>query len=107
MYSLTLRIFMTALSIEERLEKLEAQMQKRIERQNLFSELLYQQAQMQPSILYLAVPNASENSAIVQALSPLLELWNQQYQQILAELHQDDEVGREYVRSLQNLFEQK
>ena len=78
---------MTALSIEGRLEKLEAQMQQ--------------------SILCFAVPNASENSAIVQALSPLLERWNQQYQQILAELHQDDEVGRKYVRSLQNLLELK
>ncbi|MEX4373609.1 hypothetical protein MY539_01670 [Haemophilus influenzae] len=45
---------MTALSIEERLEKLEAQMQMRIERQNLLSELIYQQAKLQSTILYLS-----------------------------------------------------
>lgn len=95
---------MTALSFEERLAKLERQMQKRIDRQNLLFNLLYQQAQVQRSIVGLAVPNASENSAILQALSPLLEQYAQNYQQILDELPPDDIQGREYVRSLQDLL---
>lgn len=95
---------MTALSFEERLAKLERQMQKRIDRQNLLFNLLYQQAQVQRSILGLAVPNASENSAILQALSPLLEQYAQNYQQILDELPPDDVQGREYVCSLKDLL---
>lgn len=95
---------MTALTLEERLAQLERQMQKRIDRQNLLFNLLYQQAQVQRSIVGLAVPNASENSAILQALSPLLEQYAQNYQQILDELPPDDVQGREYVRSLQDLL---
>lgn len=97
---------MTALSIEERLEKLEVQMQKRIERQNLLSELIYQQAKLQGTILYLS--KKREAFLYVEpSFSPLLEQQRALYAQILAELPQDDEQGREYVRSLQDLFEQK
>jgi hypothetical protein len=97
---------MTALSIEERLEKLEVQMQKRIERQNLLSELIYQQAKLQGTILYLS--KKRESFLYVEpSFSPLLEQQRALYAQILAELPQDDEQGREYVRSLQDLFEQK
>lgn len=95
---------MTELSVEQRLEQLETQMQKRIDRQNLIMQLLQQQAQIQRSILGLAVPNASENSAVFQVLSPLLAQYAQNYQQILDELPPDDIQGREYVRSLQDLL---
>nr|DAR92055.1 MAG TPA: hypothetical protein [Caudoviricetes sp.] len=97
---------MTALSIEERLEKLEAQMQKRIERQNLLSELIYQQAKLQSTILYLSKKREAFLH-VEPSFSPLLEQQRALYAQILAELPQDDEQGREYVRSLQNLFGQK
>lgn len=95
---------MTELSVEQRLEQLETQMQKRIDRQNLIMQLLQQQAQIQRSILGLAVPNASENSAVFQVLSPLLAQYAQGYQQILDSLPPDDVQGREYVRSLQDLL---
>lgn len=97
---------MTALSIEERLSKLEAQMQKRIERQNLLSELIYQQAKLQGTILYLSKKREAF-LYVAPSFSPLLEQQRALYAQILAELPQDDEQGREYVRSLQDLFELK
>ena len=97
---------MTALSIEERLSKLEAQMQKRIERQNLLSELIYQQAKLQGTILYLSKKREAFLH-VEPSFSPLLEQQRALYAQILAELPKDDEQGREYVRSLQNLFELK
>lgn len=97
---------MTALSIEERLEKLEAQMQNRIERQNLLSKLIYQQAELQGTILYLS--KKREAFLHVQpSFSPLLEQQRLLYAKLLAELHPEDQQGREYVRSLQDLFEQK
>lgn len=97
---------MTALSIEERLSKLEAQMQKRIERQNLLSELIYQQAKLQGTILYLSKKREAFLH-VEPSFSPLLEQQRALYAQILAELPPEDQQGREYVRSLQNLFELK
>lgn len=106
MCSLTLRIFMTALSIEERLEKLEAQMQKRIERQNLLFELIYQQTKLQSTILYLS--KIREDLLQVEPVfSPLLEQQRVLYTKLLAELPPEDQQGCEYVRSLQDLFELK
>lgn len=106
MCSLTLRIFMTALSIEERLEKLEAQMQNRIERQNLLFELIYQQTKLQSTILYLS--KIREDLLQVEPVfSPLLEQQRVLYIKLLAELPPEDQQGCEYVRSLQDLFEQK
>ncbi|EGT80981.1 hypothetical protein BFQ30_09965 [Haemophilus quentini] len=97
---------MTALSIEERLEKLEAQMQKRIERQNLLFELIYQQTELQSTILYLS--KIREDLLHVQpSFSPLLEQQRLLYAKLLSELPPEDQQGREYVRSLQDLFEQK
>ncbi|AVJ00124.1 Uncharacterised protein [Haemophilus influenzae] len=97
---------MTALSIEEHLEKLEAQMQMRIERQNLLSELIYQQAKLQSTILYLSKMRESFLH-VEPSFSPLLEQQRVLYTKLLAELPPEDQQGREYVRSLQNLFEQK
>lgn len=106
MCSLTLRIFMTALSIEERLEKLEAQMQNRIERQNLLSKLIYQQAELQGTILYFSKKREAFLH-VEPSFSPLLEQQRRLYAKLLAELPPEDQQGREYVRSLQDLFEQK
>lgn len=97
---------MTALSIEERLEKLEAQMQKRIERQNLLFELIYQQTKLQSTILYLS--KIREDLLQVEPVfSPLLEQQRVLYTKLLAELPPEDQQGCEYVRSLQDLFELK
>ncbi|WP_112087603.1 hypothetical protein [Haemophilus influenzae] len=97
---------MTALSIEERIEKLEAQMQNRIERQNLLFELIYQQTKLQSTILYLS--KLREDLLQVEPVfSPLLEQQHVLYTKLLAELPSEDQQGREYVRSLQDLFEQK
>lgn len=97
---------MTALSIEERLEKLEAQMQNRIERQNLLFELIYQQTKLQSTILYLS--KIREDALQVEPVfSPLLEQQRVLYAKLLAELPPEDQQGREYVRSLQDLFELK
>ena len=80
---------MTALSIEERLEKLEAQMQNRIERQNLLSKLIYQQAELQGTILYLS--KKREAFLHVQpSFSPLLEQQRRLYAKLLAELPPED-----------------
>ena len=76
---------MTALSIEERLEKLEAQMQKRIERQNLLSELIYQQAKLQGTILYLSKKREAFLH-VEPSFSPLLEQQRVLYAKLLAEL---------------------
>lgn len=96
---------MTALSFEERLAKLERQMQKRIDHQNQLSELLYQQAKLQRAILDLVNAFAqAQKIDISEAVSPLLEQYAQNYQQILDELPPDDIQGREYVRSLQDLL---
>lgn len=95
---------MTELSIEERLDKLEAQMQKHIERQNLLSELLYQQARLQQlSLCHLKTISALNEECGLFA--QFLEQQRKQYDQILLELPLEDENGREYVRSLQNLLE--
>lgn len=96
---------MTALTLEERLAELERQMQKRIDRQNQLSELLYQQTKLQRAILDLVNSFAqAQKIDISEAVSPLLEQYAQNYQQILDELPSDDIQGREYVRSLQDLL---
>lgn len=97
---------MTALSIEERLEKLEAQMQMSIKRQNLLSELIYQQAKLQSTILYLSKMRESFLH-VKPSFSPLLDQQRILYTKLLSELPPEDQQGREYVRSLQALFEQK
>lgn len=97
---------MTTLSIEERLEKLEAQMQMSIKRQNLLSELIYQQAKLQGTILYFSKKREAFLH-VEPSFSPLLEQQRRLYAKLLAELPPEDQQGREYVRSLQDLFEQK
>lgn len=97
---------MTALSIEERLEKLEAQMQMSIKRQNLLSKLIYQQAELQGTILYFSKKREAFLH-VEPSFSPLLEQQRRLYAKLLAELPPEDQQGREYVRSLQDLFEQK
>ncbi|OOF45661.1 hypothetical protein BKK51_05605 [Rodentibacter trehalosifermentans] len=94
---------MTAFSVEERLSKLEAQMQKGIERQNLLSELLSLQGELQQVILYHL--KTREAMSGVDSFSPFLAQWHARYDQILSELPPEDANGREYVRSLQRLLE--
>ncbi|KAE9526045.1 hypothetical protein [Testudinibacter aquarius] len=91
--------------LELRLAKLETQMQKKTDRINLLSELIYQHEQHQALNLHLVIPllaSTADLSPLVRLLSQQLE----QYRTIQQELAQDDSVGREYVQSLIDCLQQ-
>ena len=89
------------MSLEQRIEKLEAQMQKRIERYALLSDLLYQQVKLQSIILHHL--KTRETLLGYDPLFAPLQL--AQYDQMLSELALEDTVAREYIHSLKDLLE--
>lgn len=92
------------MSLEQRIEKLEAQMQKRIERYALLSDLLYQQVKLQSIILHY-LKTRETLLGYDPLFAPLLEQQLAQYDQMLSELALEDTVAREYIHSLKDLLE--
>lgn len=86
-------------NLEARLEKLEQQIQKRIDRQNLFATIIshqLEQLSLNTHLLISLLPPSVD-------LEPLSQFYLKQiedYQQLKQQLSPDDDTGRDYLNTL-------